>query len=179
MLGFVQALSFPAGLYSLFDNLRAFEYSKVLTMHAYAARDGKNCAIEPPHLTRARAALVRTAPAPEADNSQSRTRALGNAPATAAFEHGAHISSLAGRDIVPAARNAVIPETQKVGGGASPKTETTGAQEASSVKSKKKAGVESFNVEWPESYTREDFAWPNALYAELIMTRRGQTYAQR
>jgi len=38
---------------------------------------------------------------------------------------------------------------------------------------------ESFNAEWPESYTREDFAWPNALYAELIMTRRGQTYAQR
>ena len=38
---------------------------------------------------------------------------------------------------------------------------------------------ESFNSEWPESYTREDFAWPNALYAELIMTRRGQTYAQR
>jgi meiotically up-regulated gene 157 (Mug157) protein len=38
---------------------------------------------------------------------------------------------------------------------------------------------ESFNSEWPESYTREDFAWPNALYAELIMTRRGQSYAQR
>ncbi len=38
---------------------------------------------------------------------------------------------------------------------------------------------ESFNAEWPESYTREDFAWPNALYAELIMTRRGETYAQR
>ncbi len=38
---------------------------------------------------------------------------------------------------------------------------------------------ESFNAEWPESYTREDFAWPNALYAELIMTRRGQTYAER
>jgi uncharacterized protein len=38
---------------------------------------------------------------------------------------------------------------------------------------------ESFNAEWPESYTREDFAWPNALYAELIMTRRGVTYAQR
>jgi meiotically up-regulated gene 157 (Mug157) protein len=38
---------------------------------------------------------------------------------------------------------------------------------------------ESFNSEWPESYTREDFAWPNALYAELIMTRRGQTYAER
>jgi meiotically up-regulated gene 157 (Mug157) protein len=38
---------------------------------------------------------------------------------------------------------------------------------------------ESFNAEWPESYTREDFAWPNALYAELIMTRRGQSYAAR
>ena len=38
---------------------------------------------------------------------------------------------------------------------------------------------ESFNSDWPESYTREDFAWPNALYAELIMTRRGQTYAER
>jgi len=38
---------------------------------------------------------------------------------------------------------------------------------------------ESFNSDWPESYTREDFAWPNALYAELIMTRRGQTYAAR
>jgi uncharacterized protein len=38
---------------------------------------------------------------------------------------------------------------------------------------------ESFNSEWPESYTREDFAWPNALYAELVLTRRGQTYAER
>jgi uncharacterized protein len=38
---------------------------------------------------------------------------------------------------------------------------------------------ESFNAQWPESYTREDFAWPNALYAELVLTRRGQTYAQR
>jgi meiotically up-regulated gene 157 (Mug157) protein len=38
---------------------------------------------------------------------------------------------------------------------------------------------ESFNSQWPESYTREDFAWPNALYAELIMTRRGQTFAVR
>jgi uncharacterized protein len=38
---------------------------------------------------------------------------------------------------------------------------------------------ESFNADWPESYTREDFAWPNALYAELVLTRRGQTYAQR
>jgi meiotically up-regulated gene 157 (Mug157) protein len=38
---------------------------------------------------------------------------------------------------------------------------------------------ESFNSNWPESYTREDFAWPNALYAELVLTRRAQTYAQR
>ena len=38
---------------------------------------------------------------------------------------------------------------------------------------------ESFNAAWPESYTREDFAWPNALYAELIMTRRGQSFAAR
>jgi meiotically up-regulated gene 157 (Mug157) protein len=37
---------------------------------------------------------------------------------------------------------------------------------------------ESFNANWPESYTREDFAWPNALYAELVLTRRGQMYAQ-
>ena len=38
---------------------------------------------------------------------------------------------------------------------------------------------ESFNSEWPESFTREDFAWPNALYAELVLTRRGQAYAER
>jgi hypothetical protein len=38
---------------------------------------------------------------------------------------------------------------------------------------------ESFNAEWPESYTRDDFAWPNALYAELVLTRRGQFYAER
>lgn len=38
---------------------------------------------------------------------------------------------------------------------------------------------ESFNVQWPESFTREDFAWPNALYAELVLTRRGQAYAER
>jgi meiotically up-regulated gene 157 (Mug157) protein len=36
---------------------------------------------------------------------------------------------------------------------------------------------ESFDADWPESYTREDFAWPNALYAELVLTRRGQLYA--
>jgi uncharacterized protein len=38
---------------------------------------------------------------------------------------------------------------------------------------------ESFNSDWPESFTRDDFAWPNALYAELVLTRRGETYAQR
>ncbi|MBV9409937.1 MAG: glycoside hydrolase family 125 protein [Candidatus Eremiobacteraeota bacterium] len=38
---------------------------------------------------------------------------------------------------------------------------------------------ESFNANWPETYTREDFAWPNALYAELVLTRRGQAFAQR
>jgi hypothetical protein len=38
---------------------------------------------------------------------------------------------------------------------------------------------ESFNADWPESYTRADFAWPNALYAELVLTRRGQLYAQK
>jgi uncharacterized protein len=38
---------------------------------------------------------------------------------------------------------------------------------------------ESFNADWPEAFTREDFAWPNALYAELVLTRRGQTYAER
>jgi uncharacterized protein len=38
---------------------------------------------------------------------------------------------------------------------------------------------ESFNSDWPEAFTRDDFAWPNALYAELVLTRRGETYAQR
>jgi meiotically up-regulated gene 157 (Mug157) protein len=38
---------------------------------------------------------------------------------------------------------------------------------------------ESFNADWPESYTREDFAWPNALYAELVLTRRGQFFAAK
>jgi meiotically up-regulated gene 157 (Mug157) protein len=32
---------------------------------------------------------------------------------------------------------------------------------------------ESFDANWPESYTREDFAWPNALYTELVMARAG------
>jgi meiotically up-regulated gene 157 (Mug157) protein len=31
---------------------------------------------------------------------------------------------------------------------------------------------ESFNSDWPESFTRDDFAWPNALYAELVTERR-------
>ena len=30
---------------------------------------------------------------------------------------------------------------------------------------------ESFDVDWPERFTREDFAWPNALYAELVQQR--------
>lgn len=30
---------------------------------------------------------------------------------------------------------------------------------------------ESFNASWPESFTRDDFAWPNALYSELIRSR--------
>jgi meiotically up-regulated gene 157 (Mug157) protein len=33
---------------------------------------------------------------------------------------------------------------------------------------------ESFNANWPEQYTRADFAWPNALYAELVMARKDQ-----
>jgi meiotically up-regulated gene 157 (Mug157) protein len=32
---------------------------------------------------------------------------------------------------------------------------------------------ESFNADWPESYTRDDFAWPNALFAKLVLTRPG------
>jgi meiotically up-regulated gene 157 (Mug157) protein len=31
---------------------------------------------------------------------------------------------------------------------------------------------ESFNADWPESFTRDDFAWPNALYAKLIQQRQ-------
>jgi hypothetical protein len=37
---------------------------------------------------------------------------------------------------------------------------------------------ESFNANWPEKFTRADFAWPNALYAELVLSRRGLLYAQ-
>jgi meiotically up-regulated gene 157 (Mug157) protein len=36
---------------------------------------------------------------------------------------------------------------------------------------------ESFNANWPEAYTRQDFAWPNAMYAELVLARRGELYA--
>lgn len=31
---------------------------------------------------------------------------------------------------------------------------------------------ESFNSDWPEAYTRDDFAWPNALFAELMLARQ-------
>jgi len=31
---------------------------------------------------------------------------------------------------------------------------------------------ESFNSDWPEAYTRDDFAWPNALFAELMINHR-------
>lgn len=33
---------------------------------------------------------------------------------------------------------------------------------------------ESFDVNWPENNTRADFAWPNALYAELVHVRRAE-----
>jgi meiotically up-regulated gene 157 (Mug157) protein len=33
---------------------------------------------------------------------------------------------------------------------------------------------ESFNANWPESFTRDDFAWPNALYAELVHSGRAK-----
>jgi meiotically up-regulated gene 157 (Mug157) protein len=33
---------------------------------------------------------------------------------------------------------------------------------------------ESFDVDWPEKYTRDDFAWPNALFAEMMQVRRPQ-----
>jgi uncharacterized protein len=36
---------------------------------------------------------------------------------------------------------------------------------------------ESFDADWPESFTRDDFAWANALYAELVLTRRAEAYA--
>jgi meiotically up-regulated gene 157 (Mug157) protein len=31
---------------------------------------------------------------------------------------------------------------------------------------------ESFNADWPEQFTRDDFAWPNALYGELVLRER-------
>ena len=31
---------------------------------------------------------------------------------------------------------------------------------------------ESFDADWPEAFTRDDFAWPNALYGELIQRQR-------
>ncbi len=31
---------------------------------------------------------------------------------------------------------------------------------------------ESFNPDWPEAFTRDDFAWPNALYGELVLRER-------
>ncbi len=31
---------------------------------------------------------------------------------------------------------------------------------------------ESFNANWPEAFTRDDFAWPNALYGELVLQQR-------
>ena len=34
---------------------------------------------------------------------------------------------------------------------------------------------ESFNANWPEAFTRDDFAWPNALYGELVMRQRAST----
>jgi meiotically up-regulated gene 157 (Mug157) protein len=33
---------------------------------------------------------------------------------------------------------------------------------------------ESFNSDWPESYTRDDFAWPNALFAQMMLGRQGR-----
>jgi hypothetical protein len=34
---------------------------------------------------------------------------------------------------------------------------------------------ESFNPNWPESFTRDDFAWPNALYAKFVRQRRAES----
>jgi len=35
---------------------------------------------------------------------------------------------------------------------------------------------ESFNADWPEAFTRDDFAWPNALYGELVQQQRQQDH---
>ncbi len=34
---------------------------------------------------------------------------------------------------------------------------------------------ESFNSNWPEAFTRDDFAWPNALYGELVIRQRASS----
>ncbi len=34
---------------------------------------------------------------------------------------------------------------------------------------------ESFDANWPEQYTRADFAWPNALYTELVLAKKPGT----
>jgi len=36
---------------------------------------------------------------------------------------------------------------------------------------------ESFNANWPEAFTRDDFAWPNALYGELVLRQRATSTA--
>jgi len=33
---------------------------------------------------------------------------------------------------------------------------------------------ESYDADWPEQFTRADFAWPNALYAELVIARKSE-----
>ena len=33
---------------------------------------------------------------------------------------------------------------------------------------------ESYDANWPEQFTRADFAWPNALYAELVIARKSE-----
>ena len=33
---------------------------------------------------------------------------------------------------------------------------------------------ESFDANWPQSFTRRDFAWPNALFAQLMLGRQGR-----
>lgn len=38
---------------------------------------------------------------------------------------------------------------------------------------------ESFNANWPETYTRGDFAWPNALYGELVARERRDQISAR
>jgi meiotically up-regulated gene 157 (Mug157) protein len=35
---------------------------------------------------------------------------------------------------------------------------------------------ESFNADWPEQFTRDDFAWPNALYGELVARQRNAAH---